>query len=61
LAPPCFESDPPIIIRLCPKVELRKEHDGSLNLYSEKGYQENGYLYFSKERAMNCTMGGGGG
>ena len=58
---PEAESDSPIIIRLCPKVHVREECDGSWNLYSEKGYQENGYLYFSKEKAMNCTIGGGGG
>jgi hypothetical protein len=46
---PQVESEVPIIIRLCP--EWR----------SGQGYVENGNLYFSKEKAVNCTPGGGGG
>jgi hypothetical protein len=49
---PQVESDTPIIIRICPE-ELP---DGK----SKKGYWENGYLYFSKEKAINCIQGGGG-
>ena len=58
---PEVQSHSPIIIRVCPKIEGKRGDDGSWNLYSEKGYQENGNLYFSKERAMNCRVGGGGG
>ena len=57
---PEARSHSPIIIRACPKVQLREEHDGSLNLYSEKGYQENGNFYFSKEKAIKCASAGGG-
>lgn len=45
---PKVQSDTPIIIRLCPE-------------YGRKSYQENGYKYFSKEKAVNCSAGGGGG
>jgi hypothetical protein len=41
---PEVESDTPIIIRLCPDEE------------SGQGYQENGNLYFSKEKIMNCVI-----
>ena len=46
---PEVDSDTPIIIRLCPELE------------SGKFYFEDGKIYFSKERAMNCVQGGGGG
>jgi len=46
---PEVKSDSPIIIRVCPEWE------------PGKGYLEGGQLYFSKEMAMNCTPGGGGG
>ena len=45
---PKVQSDTPIIIRLCPE-------------QGKKSYQENGYTYFSKEKTVNCTQGGGGG
>ncbi len=45
---PKVQSDTPIIIRLCPDEK------------SNKGYWEGGYLYFSKEKAINCSQGGGG-
>ena len=44
---PAIESTTPIIIRLCPEFGSRR------------GYLEDGYLYFSKEKGMNCTPGGG--
>lgn len=50
---PKVESDTPIIIRICPE----RLDNGKII----KGYQENGKLYFSKEKALNCTPGGGGG
>ncbi len=46
---PKVESDTPIIIRLCPDETLT-------NGKKSKGYWENGYLYFSKEKAINCTI-----
>jgi hypothetical protein len=46
---PEVESNTPIIIRVCPEPE------------SGKYFLENGWLYFSKEKAINCTHGGGGG
>jgi hypothetical protein len=49
---PNVESGTPIIIRICPE-ELP---DGKI----KNGYWENGYLYFSKEKAINCSTGGGG-
>jgi hypothetical protein len=50
---PEVESKTPIIIRVCPE-DLP---DGKSN----KGYWEDGYLYFSKEKAINCSQDGGGG
>ena len=50
---PKVESDTPIIIRLCPELPTRGKRN--------KFYQEHGYIYFSKEKAVNCTPGGGGG
>jgi hypothetical protein len=44
---PEVESTTPIIIRLCPEWE------------TTKGYWEDGNLYFSTEKAMNCAAGGG--
>jgi hypothetical protein len=50
---PKVESDTPIIIRLCPEILT----SGQII----KGYQEDGgYIYFSKEKAMNCSQAGGG-
>lgn len=49
---PKVDSDTPIIIRLCPEFELGKR---------SKFYLEHGNIYFSKEKAINCTPGGGGG
>lgn len=49
---PKVESDTPIIIRLCPELFT----NGKRN----KVYEENGLRYFSKEKAVNCTPGGGG-
>jgi hypothetical protein len=46
---PKVESDTPIIIRICPEWE------------TGKGYVEAGDLYFSQEKAIECTPGGGGG
>ena len=46
---PMVESETPIMIRLCPEWESGKE------------YFDEGQIYFSKEKAMNCTSGGGGG
>lgn len=46
---PTVESETPIMIRLCPEWESGKE------------YFDDGQIYFSKEKAMNCTPGGGGG
>ena len=45
---PEVQSDSPIIIRVCPE-------------FGQKSYQENGYRYFSKEKAVNCSVGGGAG
>lgn len=54
---PKVESDSPIIIRLCPEIIIGKK--------GNKFYQEDGKIYFSKEKAVNCTIGdsgaGGGG
>lgn len=49
---PKVESETPIIIRICPEISI-----------NGKGifYQENGYIYFSKEKAINCVTEGGGG
>ena len=49
---PEVESGIPIIIRLCPE---------SLPGNRVRGYREDGNIYFSKQKAMNCTPGGGGG
>ncbi len=46
---PTVESETPIMIRLCPAWESGKE------------YFDDGRIYFSEEKAMNCTPGGGGG
>jgi len=46
---PEVETNPPIIIRVCPEWQ------------SGKYFLENGNIYFSREKAMNCTPGGGGG
>jgi len=46
---PTVESGTPIMIRLC-------REPGSINEYYEKGH-----LYFSKEKAVRCNQGGGGG
>ena len=48
---PEVESETPIIIRLCPE---------SLPGNRVRGYQENGHLYFSQEKAMNCAPGDSG-
>jgi hypothetical protein len=45
---PTVESETPILIRLCPERDARQ------------GYYEKGHIYFSKEKAINCTPGGGG-
>jgi hypothetical protein len=45
---PVVESATPIIIRLCPDLESRKF------------YKENGYVYFNKEKGVNCNIGSGG-
>ena len=50
---PKVETETPIIIRLCPEPFV----EGKRN----KQYVENGNLYFSKEKALDCTPGGGGG
>ncbi len=50
---PKVESDTPIIIRICPE----RLDNGKII----KGYQEDGYLYFSKEKGILCTQGGGSG
>ena len=57
---PDVRSDSPIIIRVCPEIQGREGYGRSWNVYSEKGYQEHGKLYFNEEKAMNCTPGGGG-
>lgn len=44
---PQTESESPIIIRVCPDWQ------------SGRGNLENGDVYFSKEKATNCTPGGG--
>ncbi len=49
---PKVESDTPIIIRICPD-------ETPINGQKSKGYWENGYIYFSKEKAINCSQGGG--
>jgi len=49
---PKVDSDMPIIIRLCPDLDPVKKN---------KFYREGDWIYFSKEKAMNCTPGGGGG
>ncbi len=49
---PKVESDTPIIIRLCPELSNGEKRN--------KFYQEDGYIYFSKEKAINCSQGGGG-
>jgi hypothetical protein len=46
---PEVESEPPIIIRLCPDLETGKY------------FLDNGNVYFSREKAIDCTPGGGGG
>lgn len=50
---PKVESETPIIIRLCPEPFVYGKRN--------KHYQENGYIYFSKEKAINCSHGGGSG
>ncbi len=45
---PIVRSETPIIIRLCP------------NWLTDKGYVENGWLYFSKEKVMKCNPGDSG-
>jgi hypothetical protein len=45
---PKVESDTPIIIRLCPEIMSNGQRN--------KVYQENGYIYFNKEKAINCTI-----
>jgi hypothetical protein len=49
---PEVESQTPIIIRLCPEY---------LPGNRVRGYREHGEIYFSKEKAIKCTPGGGGG
>lgn len=49
---PQIESDTPIIIRLCPEFPSEKRN---------KLYRENGHIYFSKEKAIDCFQGGGAG
>ena len=46
---PEVQSDGPIMIRVC------RERGSS------KEYYEKGHLYFSKEKAVRCNLGGGGG
>ena len=46
---PKVRTDAPIMVRLCREPGSRKE------------YHDNGHLYFSKEKAVNCNLGGGGG
>jgi hypothetical protein len=45
---PKVETETPIIIRVCrnPFVFIKKD----------KNYYENGYIYFSKEKDMNCKI-----
>lgn len=50
---PKVESGTPIIIRVCPDLSA----PGKRNNF----YQEKGYIYFSKEKAINCSQGGGSG
>lgn len=47
---PKIESDTPIIIVLCPELPAKRN----------KIYEINGNMYFSKEKAINCLIGGGG-
>lgn len=49
---PKVESATPIIIRVC--------HEPFVLGKKDKNYYENGYVYFSKEKTMNCDQGGGG-
>ena len=49
---PKVDSDTPIIIRLCPDLGPAK---------GNKFYLENGYVYFSKEKAVNCVLVGASG
>ena len=54
---PKVDSDTPIIIRLCPDLDP---------VGANKFYLDNGRIYFSKEKAVNCVLdmgsaGGGGG
>jgi hypothetical protein len=46
---PTVESETPITVRVC-------REPGSI-----KEYRENGYQYFSKDKAMLCTLSSGGG
>jgi hypothetical protein len=50
---PKVETENPIIIRVC--------HEPFVYGKKDKHYHENGYIYFSKEKAMNCNQDGGGG
>ena len=50
---PKVESDSLIIVRLCPEFPIDKK--------GNKFYQENGHIYFSKEKALDCNPGGGAG
>lgn len=45
---PKIESDTPIITRLCPEPFVYGKKD--------KHYYENGHIYFSKEKAINCKI-----
>lgn len=45
---PKVESESPIIIRVC--------HESFAYGKKDKHYYENGYIYFSQEKAMNCAI-----
>lgn len=49
---PEVESETPIVVRICPEFRFRGR--------DFNGYRENNNIYFSKEKGMNCTPGGGG-
>ncbi len=45
---PKVESNTPIIIRVC--------HEPFVFGKKDKNYYENGYIYFSKEKAISCKI-----
>lgn len=49
---PEVESNTPIIIRICPEFPSEKRN---------KLYREDGHIYFSKEKAIDCFQSGGAG